>query len=136
MKDVNKEIKKSLETLPGEDERKDTKLGGLIVKSLLGGDFLITDTVRRQAKLLALVMFFVIFYINNRYIVQRQLIDIASKENTLTDIKYNALTCSSELMERSRQSRIEEYIATQSSKLRTPTNPPYLIKDDKKNEGE
>lgn len=49
-------------------------------------------------------------------------------EKELTDIKYDALTRSSELMERSRQSRIEEYISTRESDLQTATNPPYLIK--------
>lgn len=46
----------------------------------------------------------------------------------LIDIKYDALTRSSELMEKSRQSRIEEYISSKESDLQTSTNPPYLIK--------
>ena len=46
----------------------------------------------------------------------------------LTDIKYDALTISSELTERSRQSRIEEYIATEGTPLQTAATPPYLIK--------
>ena len=54
-------------------------------------------------------------------------IDKLKKE--LTDIKYDALTRSSELMELSRQSRIEEYIKTRDSQLQIATNPPYLIKD-------
>ena len=53
-------------------------------------------------------------------------VDLLKKE--LTDIKYDALTRSSELMERSRQSRIEKYISTQESQLQTSTNPPYLIR--------
>ena len=32
-------------------------------------------------------------------------------------------------MERSRQSRIEEYIETKGSDLETSTQPPYLIED-------
>ena len=48
----------------------------------------------------------------------------------LIDIKYDALTRSSELMEKSRQSRIEEYISTEDSPLQTATNRPYLIKKD------
>jgi hypothetical protein len=43
----------------------------------------------------------------------------------LIDIKYDALTRSSELMEKSRQSRIEEYISTEDSPLQTATNRPY-----------
>ena len=53
-------------------------------------------------------------------------IDRLKKE--LIDIKYDALTRSSELMEKSRQSRIEEYISNKESDLQTSTNPPYLIK--------
>ena len=56
------------------------------------------------------------------------MIEIDKLKKDLTDIKYDALTRSSELMEKSRQSRIEEYISTQQSELQTATNPPYLIK--------
>ena len=49
---------------------------------------------------------------------------------SIVDIKYDALTRSSELMEKSRQSRIEEYISTEESHLQTATNRPYLIKKD------
>ena len=72
------------------------------LKNIIGGDILATDFFRRQAGLLFLIM--------------------------VIDIKYDALTRSSELMERSRQSRIEEYIATKESDLQTSTNPPYLLK--------
>lgn len=68
------------------------------------------------------------YYINNRYECQLQLIEIDNLKKELIDIKYDALTRSSELMERSRQSRIEEYIATKESDLQTSTNPPYLLK--------
>lgn len=83
---------------------------------------------RRQTKLQVLIMMLVIFYIHNRYSFQRQIITIEELKKELTDIKYDALTRSSELMEQSRQSRIEEYIATQESDLQTATTPPYLIR--------
>ena len=114
---------------PDNDQQKDTKLGGLFLQSILGGDFLTNPFIRRQGKLIVLIMIFVIFYISNRYTVQQQMKDIQNKEDTLQDIKYNALTSSSELLELTRQSRIEDYITTQNSKLQTSTNPPYLIKD-------
>ena len=56
------------------------------------------------------------------------LLELDKLKKELIDIKYDALTRSSELMEKSRQSRIEEYIATKESDLQTSTNPPYLIK--------
>ena len=97
-------------------------------KSIVGGDILATDFFRRQTKLLVLIMVLIIFYIHNRYACQQQMIEIDRLKKELTDIKYDALTRSSELMERSRQSRIEEYISTRESDLQTATNPPYLIK--------
>ena len=99
-------------------------------KNIIGGDILATDFFRRQTKLIVLIMILVLFYIHNRYACQQQMILIDKLKKDLTDIKYDALTRSSELMERSRQSRIEEYIATKNSDLQTLTNPPYLIKED------
>lgn len=101
---------------------------GMSFKSILGGDILANDFFKRQTKLLILIMILTIFYISNRYSCQQEMIEIDKLKKDLTDIKYDALTRSSELMEKSRQSRIEEYISTQESELQTATNPPYLIK--------
>ena len=98
------------------------------LKNIIGGDILATDFFRRQTKLLVLIMVLILFYIHNRYAWQQQMIEIDKLKKELIDIKYDALTRSSELMEKSRQSRIEEYIATKESDLQTSTNPPYLIK--------
>ena len=99
----------------GEKVKRRTSL-----KNIIGGDILATDFFRRQTRLLVLIMVLILFYIHNRYACQQQMIEI--------DKLKKELTRSSELMERSRQSRIEEYIATKESDLQTSTNPPYLIK--------
>ena len=91
------------------------------LKSILGGDILATDFF------LVLIMVLIIFYIHNRYASQQQQIEIDKLKKELIDIKYDALTRSSELMEKSRQSRIEDYISTKESDLQTSTHPPYLI---------
>ena len=98
------------------------------LKNIIGGDILATDFFRRQTKLLVLIMVFIIFYIHNRYASQQQQIEIDRLKKELIDIKYDALTRSSELMEKSRQSRIEDYISNKESDLQTSTHPPYLIK--------
>ena len=108
----------------GEKVKRRTSL-----KNIIGGDILATDFFRRQTKLLVLIMVLILFYIHNRYACQQQMIEIDKLKKELIDIKYDALTRSSELMERSRQSRIEEYIATKESDVQTSTNPPYLIKE-------
>ena len=100
------------------------------IRSILGGDILANDFLKRQTSLLILIMILTILYIDNRYTSQQELIEIDRLKKELTDIKYDALTRSSELMEKSRQSRIEEYISTEESHLETATNRPYLIKKD------
>ena len=100
------------------------------VKSILGGDILANDFFKRQTRLLILIMVLTIIYINNRYESQQEMIEIDRLKKELTDIKYDALTRSSELMEKSRQSRIEEYISQEESTLETATSRPYLIQKD------
>ena len=97
------------------------------LKSILGGDILATDFFRRQTNLVVLIMVLIIFYLHNRSASQQQQIEIDKLKKELIDIKYDALTRSSELMEKSRQSRIEDYISTKESDLQTSTHPPYLI---------
>ena len=117
------------ETNNKQEEKKTEKVKKhASLKNIIGGDILATDFFRRQTKLLVLIMVLIIFYIHNRYAAQQQMIEIDKLKKELIDIKYDALTRSSELMERSRQSRIEEYIATKESDLQTSTNPPYLLK--------
>ena len=120
-----KEIPKYKIEIEDEEGKKKKRTS---LKSILGGDILATDFFRRQTKLLVLIMVFIIFYIHNRYASQQQQIEIDRLKKELIDIKYDALTRSSELMEKSRQSRIEDYISSKESDLQTSTNPPYLIK--------
>ena len=100
-------------------------------KSIMGGALLAHNFLRRQAALLVLIVFLTILYIDNRYSSQQELIEIDRLKKELIDIKYDALTISSELTEKSRQSRIEEYLATENTGLQTATTPPYVIETDK-----
>ena len=109
-------------------QKENTSPKHMSIRSILGGDILANDFFKRQTSLLILIMILTILYIDNRYTSQQELIEIDRLKKELTDIKYDALTRSSELMEKSRQSRIEEYISTEESHLETATNRPYLIK--------
>lgn len=102
----------------------------ITLKSILGGDILAHEFLKRQANLLILIVLLTIFYIDNRYNSQQEMIEIDRLKKELTTAKYDALSVSSELTVRSRQSRIEEYIAEEnaSEPLQTAATPPYLIK--------
>ena len=111
-------------------QKENTSAKHMSIRSILGGDILANDFFKRQTTLLILIMVLTILYIDNRYECQQEMIEIDRLKKELTDIKYDALTRSSELMEKSRQSRIEEYISAEGSHLETATNRPYLIKKD------
>ena len=113
-----------------DDKGKDKKSSGrdITFNKIIGGEFLASDFFRRQVKLLVLLVFLAIVYISNRYSYQQEMIEIDRLRKELTDIKYDALTRSSELTEKSRQSHIEEYVSQGTSALQTATTPPYLIK--------
>ena len=102
-----------------KDKKENPSSKHMSIRSILGGDILANDFLKRQTSLLILVMILTILYIDNRYSSQQELIEIDKLKKKLTDTKYNALTRSSELMEKSRQSRIEEYISTEDSPLET-----------------
>ena len=101
----------------------------ITLRSILGGDILAHDFFRRQANLLILIVLLTILYIDNGYASQQELIEIDRLKKELTDIKYDALTISSELTEKSRQSRIEKYVSDKGTPLKTAATPPFLIKD-------
>lgn len=99
----------------------------LSLKNIFLGDFLINDFLRRQAGVMVLITIFTVIYISNRYSAQQEMIEIDRLKKELVDIKYDALTRSSELTERTRQSKIEEYVSKKHSELQTSTAPPYVI---------
>ncbi len=114
----------------GEDTTGKTRKSArkdLTFSKIIGGEFLASNFFRRQVKLLVLMVCMAIVYISNRYSYQQEMIEIDRLRKVLTDIKYDALTRSSELTEKSRQSHIEEYVSRGNSALQTSTTPPYLI---------
>lgn len=124
---MEEEVKQQTKQSPDEQGGTSKHLS---LRSILGGDILANDFFKRQTRLLILIMILTVLYIDNRYSSQQELIEIDRLKKELVDIKYDALTRSSELMEKSRQSRIEEYISTEDSHLQTATNRPYLITKD------
>lgn len=100
----------------------------LSIMKLLGGDFFTAQILRRQVWLMLLIVFFVIVYISNRYSCQKNLLEIDKLKSELQDAKYKALSTSSALTERSRQSNVLEMLKfNKDSVLKIANQPPYII---------
>lgn len=101
---------------------------GISIGKILMGEYLVDGIFRKNAPLFVLILFYIVLYIDNRYLAQNELIEIDRLKKTLVDTKYDALTVSSDLTEMTRQSKLEEYIQQNHDDLKVSSTPPLLIK--------
>lgn len=98
------------------------------LRSIINGDMLNAKVVRNQIGVFFLITFFVFIYISNRYACQRNLVKINKLTKELTDAQFRALSSTSELTEKSRESRVLDMLrACQDSTLHIASQPPYII---------
>ena len=124
----------ALEMLKNSVSEEDSKpTAQLSLKMILGGDILNAQFVRRQLWLIVIVVVFVIIYVASRYQCQQDMIKIANMELELKDAKYRALSISSKLTERSRESHVLKLLKDNNdSLLKASDQPPYIINVPKK----
>lgn len=108
-----------------EDNNPTTQLS---LKTILGGDILNAELFRRQLWLIVIVVVFIIVYVASRYQCQQDIIKIANMETELKDAKYRALSISSKLTERCRESHVLQLLKENNdSLLQVSDQPPYII---------
>ena len=113
------------ETVQEDDS---TPTGSLTLRKVLGGDILSAEMVRRQIWLFALIVLITIFYVAFRYQCQQDMLLIDKLEKELTDVKYKALSSSSSLTEKCRESRVLDALkSNKDSVLHISDQPPYII---------
>jgi len=109
-------------------EDDDAPAATLTLRKILGGDILSAQMMRRQVWLCLLIALFLTVYVAFRYQCQQDMIDIAQLENQLVDAKYKALSSSSSLTERCRESQVLQMLRIhQDSTLHVSNQPPYKI---------
>ncbi len=117
---------KELKETVSEDDT--VPVGTLTLRKILGGDFLSADLVRRNIWAFILVMLFTVVYVAFRYQCQQDMILIDKKESQLKDAKYKALSSSSTLTERCRESQVLRVLRqVGDSLLHVSDQPPYII---------
>ena len=91
--------------------------------------------LKKQMGLILMCVLFAILYITNRYSSQQEIIEIEKLKTELTELRYYALTRSSELTTKTRQSQVETSLRhTADSLLASPKEPPFVIKQNKEEE--
>ncbi|MBQ6917149.1 MAG: hypothetical protein IJQ64_05055 [Prevotella sp.] len=127
--DVKEQAKKTIQKIKEKVKEEDPKLTpSLNLRTILGGDFLTADMVRRQIWLIVLMVLFTIIYVASRYQCQQDLIAIDKLEKELLHAKYKALSSSSTLTEKCRESHVLEALKqNRDTLLHISDQPPYII---------
>ena len=127
--EVKEQAIKTIQMIKEQAREEDPKLTPtLTLRTILGGDFLTADMVRRQIWLFVLMVIFTIFYVAFRYQCQQDMIAIDKLEKEVLDAKYRALSCSSTLTEKCRESHVLEALKqNKDSLLHVADQPPYII---------
>ena len=128
--DMKSQARKTIEMIKEQAKEEDPKLtSALTLRTILGGDFLTAEMVRRQIWLFVLMVVFTVVYVAFRYQCQQDMIAIDKLEKEVLDAKYRALSCSSTLTEKCRESHVLRALKqNKDSLLHVPNQPPYIIK--------
>ena len=127
--ELKTEEREAIEAIKKFTDEDEDDIGEISVKSILGGDFLMSKFMVKQIMFVMFCVLLMILYTGNRYDSQQDAILIDSLRGRLQEVKYNVLTQSSELMNLTRQSNVEKTLrATSDSLLHNSITPPFLIK--------
>ena len=124
--EIDKSLSEVIRQQATEDEAPQSRTFSL--RKILGGDVLSTSFMRRQVWLCVLIALFIVVYIGNRYSCQQDIIEIDALQKELKDAKYKALSSSSQITEKSRESNVLKMLQNnKDSVLHIATQPPYII---------
>ena len=127
--EMREQARKAIQMIKETVSEEDPKLTPtLTLRTILGGDFLTADMVRRNIWLFVLMVIFTIVYVAARYQCQQDMIAIDKLEKELLDAKYKALSSSSTLTEKCRESHVLHALKqNKDSLLHIADQPPYII---------
>jgi len=127
--EMKEQARKTIQLIKERAKEEDPKLTStMTLRTILGGDFLTADMVRRQIWLFVLMVVFTILYVAFRYQCQQDMIAIDKLEKEVLDAKYKALSSSSTLTEKCRESHVLEALKqNKDSLLHIADQPPYII---------
>lgn len=127
--EIKTQAKKTIQKIKETVKEEDPKLSPtLTLRTILGGDFLTAEMVRHQIWLIVLIVLFAIVYVAFRYQCQQDMIAIDKMEKELLDAKYKALSSSSTLTEKCRESHVLDALKNnKDSLLHIADQPPYII---------
>lgn len=100
-----------------------------LVREFIAGDVFLKEAVQKQFLYVLLLVVLSLVYINNRFLYERQLREIASLRNEVVDLRYRSLTISKEVKQAGRRTMIIEALKSHGSDLEEATKPIIIIEN-------
>ena len=100
-----------------------------LVKEFIAGDVFLKETVQKQYLYVLLLFVLSLVYINNRFLYERELREVAKLRNEVVDLRYRSLTISKEVKQAGRRAMIIEALKSHESDLEEATKPIVIIED-------
>jgi len=98
----------AIERFTNDEDEDEDDVGHISIRTIIGGDILQSPFFLRQVLFIFFVMVLMLIYTGNRYAGQQDIIVIDSLQTELQEMQYSVLTQSSDLMNLTRQSKVEE----------------------------
>ncbi len=121
----------AIERFANDEDEDEDDVGHISIRTIIGGDILQSPFFLRQVMFIFFVMVLMLIYTGNRYAGQQDIIVIDSLQTQLQEMQYSVLTQSSDLMNLTRQSKVEErlrQIGDTSLLNEQMQTPPYEIR--------
>lgn len=100
-----------------------------LVREFIAGDVFLKEAVQKQFLYVLLLVVLSLVYINNRFLYERQLREIARLRNEVVDLRYRSLTISKEVKQAGRRTMIIEALKSHGSDLEEATKPIIIIEN-------
>lgn len=100
-----------------------------LVREFIAGDVFLKETVQKQYLFVLLLFVLSLVYINNRFLYERELREVAKLRNEVVDLRYRSLTISKEVKQAGRRAMIIEALKSHGSDLEEATKPIVIIED-------
>ncbi len=118
-------FKRVIESIKGNEDFSDIKSSS--VRDVINGNFLTKNFIRKQYKLILLMAFLAVVYVNNRYECETQLAHAIELKKQIKDLKYESLTLSAQMMGVSRQTSIMQLLNEKGIQLKEAKTPAIVI---------
>jgi hypothetical protein len=117
--------KDNIEFIEEKQERKDQKFGS--IKDLLDGSLIANDFIVKQLPYIVFMVILAFVYIANRYHAEKVVRANIELTQIISDLRAEAITTSSELMQISKQSEVARLVEKRGLGLKESVVPPKKI---------